>query len=171
MRDFREKGPGIRDRDPLFQTLVLREWIIRITERTRKKTNGESGSLRSPLFLFCFVFFLNSSQYYSAALANKRNRLWIPEKFDIVTRQWLSIQQQQQQHKLYLHDYNYLVTVLQKLKHKVTIYNNNNAMQWLLESIKCHQYDLITNKYVNHYIMRQISTNMNLRKNSVNSSI
>ena len=27
----------------------------------------------------------------------------------------LSMQQQQQQHKLYLHDYNYVVTVLQKL--------------------------------------------------------
>ena len=27
----------------------------------------------------------------------------------------LYIQQQQQQHKLYLHDYNYVVTVLQKL--------------------------------------------------------
>ena len=38
-------------------------------------------------------------------------------------------QQQQQQHKLYLHDYNYVVTVLQKLQHKVTIYNNDNAMQ------------------------------------------
>ena len=38
-------------------------------------------------------------------------------------------QQQQQQHKLYLHDHNYLVTVLQKLKHEVTTYNNENAMQ------------------------------------------
>ena len=37
--------------------------------------------------------------------------------------------QQQQQHKLYLHDDNYVVTVLQKLQHKVTIYNNDNAMQ------------------------------------------
>ena len=71
--------------------LMEREWMIRIIERTRKKTNGESGSLRSALFLFCFVFFLNSSQYYSAALVNKWNRLWIPEKFYIVTRQWLPI--------------------------------------------------------------------------------
>ena len=38
-------------------------------------------------------------------------------------------QQQQQQHKLYFHDYNHVVTVLQKLKHKVTIYNNDNSMQ------------------------------------------
>ena len=44
--------------------------------------------------------------------------------------------QQQQQHKLYLHDYNYVVTVLQKLKHKTnkqtnkqTNHNNDNAMQ------------------------------------------
>ena len=27
-----------------------------------------------------------------------------------------------------MHDYNYVVTVLQKLWHKVTIYNNDNAM-------------------------------------------
>ena len=35
---------------------------------------------------------------------------------------WLTSQQQQQQHKLYLHDYNYVVTVLQKfnLKKKQT---------------------------------------------------
>ena len=41
--------------------------------------------------------------------------------------------QQQQQHKLYFHDYNYVVTVLQKLKHKTnkqTNHNNDNAMQW-----------------------------------------
>ena len=44
--------------------------------------------------------------------------------------------QQQQQHKLYLHDYNYVVTVLQKLSHKKkkqtnkqTNHNNDNAMQ------------------------------------------
>ena len=34
--------------------------------------------------------------------------------------------QQQQQHKLYLHDYNYVITVLQKLQHKVTIYNKSD---------------------------------------------
>ena len=45
------------------------------------------------------------------------------------------MQQQQQQHKLYLHDYNYVVTVLQKLLHKKkqtnkqTNHNNDNAMQ------------------------------------------
>ena len=44
-------------------------------------------------------------------------------------------------------------------------------MLWLQWSIKCHQYNLITNYYVNHYIMRQILTNVNLEKNSVNSSI
>ena len=36
---------------------------------------------------------------------------------------------QKQQHKLYLHDYNYVVTVLRKLQRKVKIYNNDNAMQ------------------------------------------
>ena len=42
-------------------------------------------------------------------------------------------QKQQQQHKLYLHDYNYVVTILQKLQHKKTNkqtnHNNDNAMQ------------------------------------------
>ena len=31
------------------------------------------------------------------------------------TKGFPSMQQQQQQHKLYLHDYNYVITVLQKL--------------------------------------------------------
>ena len=53
---------------------------------------------------------------------------------------------------------------------RVTICTNDNTLQWLEWSIKCHQYDLMTNYYVNLYIMRQISTNVNLQKNSVNSS-
>ena len=36
-------------------------------------------------------------------------------------------------------------------------------------TIKCHQYDLVTNYYVNNHIMKQISRNVNLEKNSVNS--
>ena len=58
-----------------------------------------------------------------------------------------------------------IVTVLQKLEDTITIYTNDDTTQWL-QVIKCHQYDLI-----NHYIMKQISTNVNLQKNSVNSSI
>ena len=57
------------------------------------------------------------------------------------------------------------------LQASITIYNNDNAMQRLPQLIKCHQHDLIANQCVNHYIMRQISTNVNLRKNSVNSSV
>ena len=53
---------------------------------------------------------------------------------------------------------------------RVTICTDDNTLQWLEWSIKCHQYDLMTNYYVNLYIMRQISTNVNLQKNSVNSS-
>ena len=35
--------------------------------------------------------------------------------------------QQQQQHKLYFHDYNYVVTVLQKLKHIKTNKQTNKS--------------------------------------------
>ena len=37
--------------------------------------------------------------------------------------------------------------------------------------LKCHQHDLITNQYVNHYIMRQISTNVNLREKRKGTSV
>ena len=41
----------------------------------------------------------------------------------------------------------------------------------MITTVKCHQHDLITNLYVNHYIMRQISTNVNLRKKRTGTSV
>ena len=61
-------------------------------------------------------------------------------------------------------------SIAKALSSTVTICTNDNTLQWLEWSIKCHQYDLMTNYYVNLYIMRQISTNLNLQKNSLNSS-
>ena len=48
--------------------------------------------------------------------------------------------QQQQQYKLYLHDYNYVVTVLQKLwykkqTNKQTNHNNDNAMMTVVNQV------------------------------------
>ena len=74
--------------------------------------------------------------------------------------------QQQQQHKLYLH--NYMCIAGFKIKLQLILMTTTQWWQW---SIKCHQYDLITNYYVNHYIRRQILTKVNSEKNSVNSSI
>ena len=59
---------------------------------------------------------------------------------------------------------------------------NYNLIHHILMIIQCDDYTdsqssvvsmiwQITNYYVNHYIMKQISTNVNLQKNSVNSSI
>ena len=61
-------------------------------------------------------------------------------------------------------------SIAKALSSRVTICTNDNTLQWLRWSIKCHQYDLMTNYYVNLYVMRQISSNVNLQKNSVNSS-
>ena len=55
-----------------------------------------------------------------------------------------------------------------KIKLQLILMTTMLSWQW---SIKCHRHDLITNYYVNHYVMRQISRNVNLEKNSVNSSI
>ena len=41
--------------------------------------------------------------------------------------------QQQQQHKLYLHDYNYVVTVLQKLKHKTNKQTNKQIITMIMQ--------------------------------------
>ena len=61
-------------------------------------------------------------------------------------------------------------SIAKALSSRVTICTNDNTLQWLQWSIKCHQYDLMTNYYANLYVMRQISSNVNLQKNSVNSS-
>ena len=80
-----------------------------------EKSLEGGGWVRLELFDLSHNLYKSSKKKKISQVGERAQVTWCQEPIDEMHDATISHQQQQQQHKLYLHDYNYVVTVLQKL--------------------------------------------------------